>query len=190
MGRETSLSCVSLLLLVVPPPQDTSLPRNAACPWAHDPHSRVCSVLLPGWGHVPMFLRGFILFWGFPVTLGKSSPCWPQYPHSESERSVVLTPEGPLTSALWIRCCSGLHVHSQGSLQTQPPLRAALPLMSAHSFVINVQPHANHKVSLETKLIYFRSCRRHWSPSHPGRGAAALPLPLSEPLSALAGRQS
>lgn len=93
---------------------------------------------LPGWGHLPTCLRGFILFWGFPVTLGKSPPCWPQYPHSESERSVVLTPEGPLTSALWIRCCSGCRVHSQGSLQTQPPLCAALPLTSAHSFVINV----------------------------------------------------
>ena len=29
---------------------------------------------LPGWGHVPTCLRGFILFWGFPVTLGKSPP--------------------------------------------------------------------------------------------------------------------
>ena len=127
---------------------------------------------------------------GLSSDFGRVPPCWPQYPHSESERSLVLTPEGPLTSALWIRCCSGSRVHSQRSLQTQPPLRAALPLTRAHSFVINVQPHANHKVTLETKLIHFCSCRRHRSPSHPGRGAVALLLPLSEALSALAGRQS
>ena len=119
-------------------------PRTTACPGmlpgsGHMTLTPGCALSwLPGWGHMPTCLRGFILFWGFLVTLGKSPPCWPQYPHSESERSVVLTPEGPLTSALWIRCCSGRRVHSQGSLQTQPPLRAALPLTSAHSFVINV----------------------------------------------------
>ena len=29
------------------PPQDNSLPRNAAWQWTHDPHSGVCSVLAP-----------------------------------------------------------------------------------------------------------------------------------------------